>query len=51
MSTIEKFFAGAFGLILVYLLVANWQGVNQILQGLANFNVKTFSTLQGRNAF
>jgi hypothetical protein len=44
----EKFFAGAFGLILVYLLVANASGVNQILSGFASFNAKTFGTLQGR---
>jgi len=49
-SFLEKFFAGAFGLILVYLLVTNWQGVNQILSGFASFNAKTFSVLQGRNA-
>jgi hypothetical protein len=49
MSFLEKFFAGAFGLILVYLLVKNWQGVNGILSGFANFNAKTFSVLQGNN--
>lgn len=48
MQFLEKFFAGAFGLILVYLLVANWQGVNGILDGFGKFNVRTFTTLQGR---
>lgn len=50
MGFLEKFFAGAFGLILVYLLVnpQNRDGVNQIFRGFADFNVKTFSVLQGR---
>lgn len=48
MSFLEKFFAGAFGLILVYLLVTNASGVNSILGGFASFNAKTFGTLQGR---
>lgn len=50
MDFLEKFFAGAFGLILVYLLVKNWQGVNGILTGFAKFNQVTFSTLQGNSA-
>lgn len=51
MSFVEKFFAGAFGLVLVYLLVTNWNGVNGVLNGLADFNVKTFGVLQGRQTF
>lgn len=47
---LEKFFAGAFGLILVYLLInpQNRDGVNSIFRGFADFNVKTFGVLQGR---
>lgn len=50
MGAIDKFFAGAFGLILVYLLVKNYKGVNAVLSGLGNFNAQTFSVLQGNSA-
>jgi hypothetical protein len=44
-----KFFAGAFGLIALYLLVHDGGvGANSILTGLGQFNAKTFGTLQGR---
>lgn len=49
MGAIEKFFAGAFGLVALYLLVSNASGANQVLKGLGSFNAQTFGTLQGRN--
>jgi hypothetical protein len=49
MDFATKFFAGAFGLIALFLLLKDGgSGANQILSGLASFNQKTFSTLQGR---
>lgn len=51
MSFLEKFFAGAFGLILVYLLVRNYDGVNKILRGFAAGSSQVFSTLQGNQQF
>jgi hypothetical protein len=49
MELATKFFAGAFGLIALYLLLKDGgSGANQIFNGLASFNQKTFSTLQGR---
>jgi hypothetical protein len=47
MSFFEKFFAGVFGLVLVYLLVRNWRGVNGILSGFAGFNTQLITALQG----
>jgi hypothetical protein len=49
MGAVEKFFAGAFGLIALYLVVTNASGANTVLKGLGNFNATTFGTLQGRN--
>ena len=51
MGALEKFFAGAFGLILVYLLVRNASGVNQILTGFARGSSQVFQTLQGNAGF
>lgn len=48
MGMVEKFFAGAFGLIALYLVVTNSQGTNTVLRGLGSFNSQTFGTLQGR---
>lgn len=49
MRTIEIFLAGAFGAVMLYLIVKDGgAAANQILGGLANFNRQTFSTLQGR---
>lgn len=47
MQFFEKFFGGAFLLILVYLLVRNAGGVNKILQSFASGSSQVFSTLQG----
>lgn len=49
MSIVEKYVTGALFLILVYLLVFNATGTNQVLQGLSNFNVQAITALQGRN--
>jgi hypothetical protein len=49
MELATKFFTGAFGLIAIYLLLKDGgQGANTILNGLGQFNAKTFGTLQGR---
>lgn len=47
MGAIEKFFGGAFALVLVYLLVRNASGVNQILTSFARGSSQVFATLQG----
>jgi hypothetical protein len=47
MGAFEKFFGGAFALILVYLLVKNAAGVNAILTGFARGSSQVFATLQG----
>lgn len=48
MGMAEKFFAGAFGLVALYLVVTNASGTNAVLKGLGSFNAQTFGTLQGR---
>lgn len=48
MSLLEKFLAGAIGLSLAVILVQNGAAVNDIFRGFADFNEKTFRTLQGR---
>lgn len=47
MSFFEKFFGGVFGLVLVYLLVKNYKGVNGVLNGFATFNTSLITALQG----
>lgn len=47
MGFFEKFFGGVFALILVFLLVRNWQGVNGVLRAFANFNTQLIGALQG----
>jgi hypothetical protein len=47
MSFFEKFFGGVFALVLVYLLVRNWKGVNGVLNGFASFNTQLITALQG----
>jgi hypothetical protein len=44
----EKFYATAFGLVALYLILTNASAVNQILKALGSFNVETFKVLQGR---
>ena len=49
MRVIELFLAGAFGAVMLYLIVKDGgSAANNILGGLATFNRQTFSTLQGR---
>ncbi len=40
--------AGIFGLILVYLLVANWKGASALLTTAASGTIGTIKTLQAR---
>lgn len=50
MAAVEKFFAGAFGLIALYLILSNrGESANKVLKGLGSFNATTFGTLQGRD--
>lgn len=48
MSILEKYVTGALFLILVYLLVFNASGANQVLMGLSSFNVNAIRALQGQ---
>ena len=48
MQAVEKFFAGAFGLILVYLVVINSSGTSTVVNSLGSQLSNVFSTLQGR---
>lgn len=49
MKVIQIFLGGAFGAVMLYLLVKDGgAAANQILGGLGRFNQQTFSTLQGR---
>ncbi len=45
---VQDIFAGIGGLILVFLLVSNWQGVNQILSTSFSGSIGMVKTLQGR---
>lgn len=47
MSFFEKFFGGIFALVLVYLLVRNARGVNNVLNGFGSFNTQLITALQG----
>jgi hypothetical protein len=49
-STIEKFFTGAFVLIAIYLFVINGPKTSQVIQSLAAGSSSIFATLQGRGA-
>jgi len=48
MKVVNTFLAGAFGAVLLYIVVTNASGAGQVLSGLADFNRKTFGTLMGR---
>lgn len=48
MRTLEMYLAGAFGLILVYLLVSNAGSTNQVLNALSSTNTSAIRALQGR---
>lgn len=49
MKVISLFLAGAFGAVMLYLVVKDGgMAANQILGGLGRFNQQTFATLQGR---
>jgi len=47
-TTVDKFIAGALGLIFLYLLVANSQGTATVFNSLAQGGSNLFRTLQGR---
>lgn len=49
MDFLLKFFAGAFGLIALYLIVSNGRQVNDILTSFASSSSTIFRTLQARN--
>ena len=50
MDTLNKFLAGAIALSFAVIIFKDGgQGANQILSGFADFNVRTFTALQGRN--
>lgn len=47
-TTVDKFIAGALGLIFLYLLVQNASGTAQVFNSLASGGSQLFRTLQGR---
>lgn len=47
-STVDKFIAGALGLIFLYLLVQNASGTSTVFKSLAEGGSNLFRTLQGR---
>ncbi len=49
MRIIEYFLGGAFGLIIVYLLLVNPKAASDILGSLGALGAQTFGTLQGRS--
>jgi len=48
MDFLIKFFAGAFALVALYLIVQNASGVNQILTSFSKGSSNIFATLQGQ---
>lgn len=48
MDFLFKFFAGAFGLIALYLIVSNADKVNTILSSFSRSSGNIFTVLQGR---
>lgn len=48
MDTLNRFLAGAFGLILVFLIVDRASGANQVLREFGQQSSNIFRTLQGR---
>jgi len=48
MSVLEKFFAGAFGLIAIYLFIYNGDKTSKVIESFAKGSSGVFSTLQGR---
>jgi hypothetical protein len=48
LSTIEKLYTIALGLVALYLILSAPKAVNQILTSIGNFNIATFGVLQGR---
>jgi X-X-X-Leu-X-X-Gly heptad repeat protein len=48
MRTLELYLSGALALVLVYLLVTNASGANQVLDGLGRLNTGAVRALQGR---
>lgn len=47
-GTVDKYIAGAFALIALYLLIANADESNTVIKALGNFNVGAIKALQGR---
>lgn len=48
MNTLEKFIAGAFGLIAIYLFVFNANKSSEVIKSFAEGSSNVFKTLQGR---
>jgi len=48
MKVVNTFLAGAFGAVLLYILVTNANGAGQVLSSLGRFNAQTFGTLMGK---
>jgi hypothetical protein len=48
MSTLEKFIAGAFALIAIYLFVFNADKTSMVIKAFASGSSNVFQTLQGR---
>ncbi len=47
-GTVDKYIAGAFALIALFLLVRNPDGVNKAITAIGSFNVNAIKALQGR---
>lgn len=50
MTTLEKFFAGAFVLIAIYLFIYNGEKTSQVIKAFASGSSNIFATLQGRGS-
>lgn len=48
MTVLEKFIAGAFGLIAIYLFVFNANKTSEVIKSFAAGSSQVFTTLQGR---
>ena len=48
MSFLDKFFASAFALVALFLILTNGRELNQILTGFAQSSSQIFKTLQAR---
>lgn len=49
MGDFAKYMGFAFLLILIFLVVSNWQGASKIINSLSSANTNAILALQGRN--